>query len=375
MRPEIVILRHTPIDVDFEMYGRFAQLWESKVTVFADTSFSEERIRCGYRESSPYFETIFVDKNGINIEKYICEHKDAIFIIYGIDRAESLWDILNKNAICFGIISERDNSLVSKDLKTTVRRELAFLRRMRHRNVAQSAKFFWAMGQMGVDCFKKQYGIREQILYDFMYCDGNPYQGVRKYESGNPVRMVYIGRFDYLIKGVDILLDAIKNVTGKYELDLVGGYGNNREDVLERIKEMPNVKFLGAWPNQEIAKRLTAYDLIIVPSNLDGWNLHCNIAIKAGIGVISTDQAVSDELVTACKNGLVVPAGNRMEMKKAIQTVLDHPEILNRWKANTVPYEKRISDETVAQYLVDALDYSVLGIGKQKPKCPWVNAE
>lgn len=103
---------------------------------------------------------------------------------------------------------------------------------------------------------------------------------------------------------------------------------------------MPNVKFLGAWPNQEIAKRLTAYDLIIVPSNLDGWNLHCNIAIKAGIGVISTDQAVSDELVTACKNGLVVPAGNRMEMKKAIQTVLDHPEILNRWKANTVPYEK-----------------------------------
>lgn len=107
---------------------------------------------------------------------------------------------------------------------------------MRHRNVAQSAKFFWAMGQMGVDCFKKQYGIREQILYDFMYCDGNPYQGVRKYESGNPVRMVYIGRFDYLIKGLDILLDAIKNVTGKYELDLVGGYGNNREDVLERIK-------------------------------------------------------------------------------------------------------------------------------------------
>lgn len=373
MRPEIVILRHTPIDVDFEMYGKFAQLWRSRVTICADTSFSEERIRCGYRENSPYFETILADKKGINIEKFICDHKNAIFIIYGIDRAESLWDVLKQNAICFGIISERDKSLVSNDLKTTVRRELAFLRRIKHRNIAQSAKFFWAMGQKGVDCFKKQYGIREQILYNFMYCDGNSYQGVQEYKSGSPVRMVYVGRFDYKMKGLDVLLDAIQNVKGNYEFDLVGGYGNNREDVFERIKELPAVKFLGTWPNQEIAKRLNLYDLIVVPSNLDGWNLHCNIAIKAGIGVISTDQAVSDELVAACKNGLVVPAGNRMEMQKAIQTVLDCPEILNRWKAETVTYEKKISDETVAQYLVDALDYSVLGTGNQKPRCPWEN--
>lgn len=372
MRPPIVIIRHTPIDVDLKMYETFAQLWQSPVTVLAETSFSPERIKCGYRESSPYFRTIILDKELVSLSSYIINHTDSIYIIYGLGQARNLLTILKQYNIIFGIVAERDLSLLSPTFTNRLRKIFHFIRKFRNKQVVSRIKFFLAMGQQGIDCYYKNYNVDKNILFNFMYCEGSDFLGINTSTELHPVKMIYIGRFDYIIKGLNTLLEAITRVKGNYSLDLVGGYGKNRKEVLENISHLPYVNYIGIWNNTEIVEKLNKYDVIIVPSNLDGWNLHCNMAIKAGIAAITTDGAVSDELISACGNGLVIPAGDIPAMTKALQKIIDKPQLLNIWKNKITKYVDSISNLSVAQYMVDVIEYTVLKTNPNRPKCPWV---
>ena len=109
------------------------------------------------------------------------------------------------------------------------------------------------------------------------------------------------------------------------------------------------------------------YDVVVVPSRYDGWNLLVNEAINAGVGVIATNHAVSDEVVSSSGAGLVVPANNSKKFAEAMQLVIDNPNIIPTWKKNALDFIPRISPRTVGEYLIDILDHNFY-IKKQKPE-------
>lgn len=168
------------------------------------------------------------------------------------------------------------------------------------------------------------------------------------------------------------MLDAFSQIKSNYRLDLIGGYGNDTDDILNRAKNDDRMNCYGPCDSSELCKRLNEYDVIVVPSNMDGWNLHCNLAVNSGIGAITTNQAVSHELIEACGNGIIVKSGNVKSLKNAIEQVIGNPEIIDEWKAKTLNYSSRISYKTVAKYLHQVLEYSFLSDKGDRPKCPWI---
>lgn len=230
------------------------------------------------------------------------------------------------------------------------------------------------LGRTGVKTALK-YGWNRDILYPFMYDPVDYVTDYNIYPVGNRVKMLYVGRFSKYTKGTDILMKAIdllKSDSKTYTLDMAGGYGDLREKALRWIGTKKNVNFLGLWDSKEVGMKMKKYDICIVPSKFDGWNLLVNEAIRAHIAVIVTDEAVSDELVTESNAGMVVPANSPKSLARAIDYAIANKELIEKWKYNAQKYTTCISSKSVGTYMMNIIRYECLGEGRERPSCPWL---
>ena len=157
-----------------------------------------------------------------------------------------------------------------------------------------------------------------------------------------------------------------------WSLDLVGGYGEDADEIIRWAQTKKNVRYLGAWNSDEVITKMQDYDVSVNPTKVDGWRIQINQAILAGIATITTNEAISDELVRAADCGLVVNAFRKKELLRAITAALDNPEQLRRWKENAVRFAPRISNEALADYFIQITDYITQDKeNKERPVCPW----
>ena len=96
-----------------------------------------------------------------------------------------------------------------------------------------------------------------------------------------------------------------------------------------------------------------------------------NEAIHAGVGVIVSDEAVSDEVISTSNAGMVVKANNTQQLAQAMQLVINDPELCVKWKQNARNFVANISTETVGCYLISILRYIFYHQG-ERPRCPWL---
>lgn len=229
---------------------------------------------------------------------------------------------------------------------------------------------FLPLGKMGVDTFSR-YGWNKEKMYPFMY---NPMLPILEPNSNIKVkenlRFLYIGRFYYKTKGVDVLMKATRFLKGNWSLDMVGGYGKNSEEVIEWASKAPNVQFKGTWDSNTIIQKMRNYDVVCVPTRYDGWNLLINESIYAGIGIITSDEAVSHELIAKSHSGKIVKAGDARAFSQAMQYAIDNHDVVEQWKQNAFESVHLISCETVGRYLYDIINYETYHEGC-KPVCPW----
>jgi glycosyltransferase involved in cell wall biosynthesis len=230
------------------------------------------------------------------------------------------------------------------------------------------------MGTKGLEICAKN-GWNRDVLYPFMY---NPVihtnsNTIKKETAKNgTICFLYVGRFYFKTKGIDTLMRACEKLKGNWQLDLVGGYGKDKDAVIKWAENHPKVSFIGSWQSQDVCTNMKQYDVVIVPSKYDGWNLIPNEAIYAGIGTIVTDQATSDEMINVSGAGVVVPANNPKAMALAMQSVIDNHSLAERWGINAEKYRERISPQTVGKYFMNVLDYTFYNKGDHRPPCPWL---
>jgi len=266
--------------------------------------------------------------------------------------------------------SERPNLYGSQLKKLALR----FLHRFLAVRYAKKAQVYFAHGTIGVQTFA-QCGWSPSVLFPFMYVPQVPSDlpNVLERTPGEFLRLLYVGRFARSTKGIDVLIHAADGLAGnKWRLDLVGGYGEFMEDTIKWATKHPNVSFCGTWPSDEVSRRMTQYDVCVIPSRYDGWNVVANEAICAGVGLIITDAAGSDDLVRASGAGTIVPAGDANALRQAIQQVIDDPGIAKTWNTKAIAYSPRIRPESVGRYFIDVLDYTFLNNTGPRPECPWL---
>lgn len=376
MKSNLLIFRHTPIDVDIKMYEYFAQEhWNGKVIVYAETSLKSERIKSGYINKSKVIETIILDKGNFQIKENFFEvNKNNYFLFYGLEFPKKYCEYLFKFKIKYGIIAEPSISLsYNNDLKNTIKRVSSVFRYLRHKKIVNNTKCFLAMGEVGVKCYKKYYGFKNKILFNFMYNDGNNPLLPRIYKNNTPIRFVYVGRINHKYKGVDLLANTLKKLEGSFICDFIGGYGDDIEDFKDQIKSNSKIRLIDPISNENLCEVLNGYDVIIIPSRGEGWNLHCNIAINAGIGVITSNHSTSHELVDSCGNGVIFDFKDKDGLTREMQKVIDNPQIINTWKSKTHQFSSKISFKTISKYYSDVLNYCFVDVNLKRPKCPWID--
>jgi len=134
-----------------------------------------------------------------------------------------------------------------------------------------------------------------------------------------------IGRIDEPMKGIRVLLDAIKILYkgGTRFYAVIVGEGYSRKE-LEKYAEdvgLSNiVRFLGFWDNlQEIFDMI---DIFVLPSFSEGFPLVNLEAMQNGIPVVATDVGGVREAITDGVNGLVVPPRDPVKLATALKNVI-----------------------------------------------------
>jgi len=302
-------------------------------------------------------------------KRFLNEHKDAFHIFNGYKSNTAVfldYTILHKSKLTKIIIW-------AEPVKPNWKRLFPFsLVHFRYTlKYKDSIDAFLPLGTRGVKEYKSL-GWPEKIMYPFLYLPVMPENiKIKTKKDSKEIRFVYLGRFSKS-KGVNILSKAVDLITEKnFHVDLVGGYGPIKDQIIEWCSKSSHADFIGTWPIDEACYRLSEYDVCLVPSVYEGWNVTVNEALMAGVGCIVTDETISDEMITASNAGVIVKAGDAMALAEAMQSVIDNPSLVNTWKERALHYRPKMTADICAEYFISILNCITKGEGR-KPKAPWL---
>jgi glycosyltransferase involved in cell wall biosynthesis len=141
-------------------------------------------------------------------------------------------------------------------------------------------------------------------------------------------RIGFIGRLDP-IKRVPDLVEAV-GMLERAELH-VFGEGEDRariEQTIRRLDLAPRVTLHGE--TRQPHEALRQIDLLVLPSDAEGFGLVLIEAMAAGIPVIATDVPGIRDVVQNAQTGLLVPPRSPRALAQAIDRVRDDAELRRR---------------------------------------------
>ncbi|MCP4605079.1 MAG: glycosyltransferase family 4 protein, partial [Proteobacteria bacterium] len=146
--------------------------------------------------------------------------------------------------------------------------------------------------------------------------------------------VLFIGRL-VPIKGVDVLIEAVKNLEG-LELVIAGDGPERAMLETQALKLGINVRFLGWIDPLKRAELLSACDAVAIPSLVltngrhEGLPLTLIEALRAGCPVIATASGATEELIEDGISGLVVPPNNSPALRDAIERLKREPDLIEK---------------------------------------------
>jgi glycosyltransferase involved in cell wall biosynthesis len=182
--------------------------------------------------------------------------------------------------------------------------------------------------------------------------------------------LLYLGRLDTYVKGLDLLLEALSigmhdgKLPSSLRLDLVGAdrRGDRRklELLADRLRISRNLRFLGRTPAPNRWNAILSYDLLVLPSRHDAFATAVLEAMVLAKPVIVSEQAGVSFFVRDAQCGYLVqpnPASICAGLVRAIETRDQWRSMGDRGRA--FAYE-HLTWEKVAERVVHSLE-QVLG--------------
>ena len=362
-----------PSHIQTPVMSEFAKIWPVPTMAVWCEELSTSRRNLGWTTEclQQVDEVVLPRKNyQRKIEELIAERRQAVHIFSGL---HAYPPIISAYQTAVRLEASRLALMVESGVLWGFKGWMRPLRaRLLARYYTPHVRLVLAMGQAGVEFYRRA-GFNEETIYPFLY--QSPMSSAVSPESVNaPVRMIYIGQFTRR-KGVDVLLKAVSGLAPRnWSLTLVG---DGPEVARLKYSVSPDIQSRLQWhgvvPCNEVPTLLRAHDICVVPSRFDGWGVVTNEAICAGIPVVCSDRAASNELVTYSGAGDLFRAGNAASMRDALQVLLDDPQRIIQAKRRATQFRSRLEPVRIAQYLSDLLRHCFCGEPK-KPQAPWVTS-
>ncbi len=134
-------------------------------------------------------------------------------------------------------------------------------------------------------------------------------------------RVGFIGRLDP-IKRIDDLITAISLLPDDVTLNIYGEGGERSqiESMVDALNLTQRVKLHGAV--QGPVEVLAGMDLLVLPSDAEGFGLVLIEAMAAGVPVIGTNVPGIRDVIVDGKNGILAPPRNPRALANAIERIL-----------------------------------------------------
>ena len=213
------------------------------------------------------------------------------------------------------------------------------------------------------------YGWNKNKVYPFFYCPKSyNFENATK-SFDNKLKCLYVGRLTEE-KGVDLLIYSFDNLDVKnVSLDIIGNYGSLADNVKIWAKNRVNINMHGTLPIDKVYEIMPRFDLILIPSHVEGWNVNVNIAVLTNTPILTTSNNPSSEVVLAFEGGEVTE-DTPMAFHKALKQFIVDSDKLSYYRNNLILLSNKLEPRTLAKYVMKCLDHSLnLGV---KPNPPWL---
>jgi glycosyltransferase involved in cell wall biosynthesis len=189
-------------------------------------------------------------------------------------------------------------------------------------NMAKVAQFLPAVAR-----------ARMQIIHNMP--DELPPLPAYKPDPKGKVRILYAGRL-HVTKGIDVMLKALAPLAGHYDFDvLVLGRGDAEASLMRDFGTAPWVTFGGFVTTDDVLNRITASDMLCVPSVWpENYSRSVIQALCLGTPVIGSDIGGIPEQVEHEVTGLLLPPGDVEAWRAAFERLLKDPAFLKRLRVN-----------------------------------------
>jgi len=222
--------------------------------------------------------------------------------------------------------------------------------------------FVFAIGDSAVKYYQKWYDKWKVI--PFVYCVEEN-KRIFAEVTGN-CKLIYVGGLIHR-KNVSLLLESLTNVTGDFQLDIVGdGAEKERLENFVYSNNLSNkIKFEGKKNMNEIPALLATHDILVLPSLHDGWGAVINEALQNGLYVICSNQCGGKILIENSQRGLIFKNRDIRNLTKSVSSVILDIDKIRSQKTERIQWSERIGGTSISQYMVECL------IGDRKIIPPW----
>jgi glycosyltransferase involved in cell wall biosynthesis len=151
----------------------------------------------------------------------------------------------------------------------------------------------------------------------------------------DPKRVIYLGRFDILQKGIDISIEMARHLP-EVEFSLYGNREPKNKDWLIRLQQTcpPNVRFYPPVFGRDKAKKLAEASLYIQTSRWEGFAISIAEAMYVGVPCAVADTLNLAETFQTGDLGLLLPRDPKQAAAR-IATALNDPDRLHQWSARS----------------------------------------
>jgi glycosyltransferase involved in cell wall biosynthesis len=151
-----------------------------------------------------------------------------------------------------------------------------------------------------------------------------------------PLRLLFLGNL-IRRKGVHTLLSALANIPlSNWVLRVAGDeqvdrkYFRHLQDQTRQLGLETNVHFLGAISSQEVANEMDAANLLVIPSQYEGYGIAYLEAMGYAVVPVASSAGGAGELIHHGQNGYLVDPGDVHALREIITAVLSDRKELHR---------------------------------------------
>uniref|UniRef100_UPI0039A44364 glycosyltransferase family 4 protein n=1 Tax=Ornithobacterium rhinotracheale TaxID=28251 RepID=UPI0039A44364 len=160
-------------------------------------------------------------------------------------------------------------------------------------------------------------------------------------------------------KGIIELVNAFESLCKQRDnltLLLVGMFEEKDklpEDIIQKIKNSPNIKTTGYVSYEEIENYYAVMDIYILPSYREGFPTSILEASSMGIPVITSKSTGCIDSIINGKTGLFINEINEFEIEKSIKQLLDNKTLMTDLGENGTQFVKKNFEQS---YVWDAIE-------------------